>query len=225
MKESLPQDENPHDVDLQKDVEMLLESVDTGYVREVDATALRDLCIGNSSRHGMSAFLNDSVERFVHKHGLAMKEIPKWLPSHSQIPQLPPDHPWRRVAIAKKETIENALKEILDSIKVSEITESMRRLYQQIKDLPVVEAIEFLDQYPRLPDGNMEVPEVAAIEGLVFGYKPCDIEYYLRTRYLGIPEHAYEDEVNEKVEYVMCEECAKKWLLEKEKSEDKGVLT
>jgi len=111
-----------------------------------------------------------------------------------------------RYIIAKKEKITNLLEEKVNAYS-GPFSDKMKEFYIKIKDLSVLEATKVLVDEP-FNEKGLEIPEVAILEGLMFGYKPCDIEYYINTRYLGQKEHSLED-VGDKVGHVVCEKCAK----------------
>ncbi len=68
---------------------------------------------------------------------------------------------------------------------VPEIT----KVAEAVSPLVVARALASLSDAPRLTGNNgFELPEVAALEGALLGYDNCDIDYYLRTRYLDEPE-------------------------------------
>jgi len=94
-------------------------------------------------------------------------------------------------------------------------------LYHQLQSLKVPNALKLLSEYPRNDDQfigiiewNGERPEVAIMEGLLLGYRPCDIFYYIRTRYLGEKEHALEHNYLGKLDcpHVICFSCASELL-------------
>lgn len=89
------------------------------------------------------------------------------------------------------------------------ILDKASRLYERMRDLTPCQALKFLLDQPPLR-GALERPEVAMLEGILFGYKSCDIEYYVETRYLGRRKHPYEDEIAKNFGYVFCERCARK---------------
>ena len=97
----------------------------------------------------------------------------------------------------------------LSILDIPELENKISTLYGKIKNMTVVEAVNFLNSLSRLK-GGWELPEVAAIEGLLFGYRPCCVKYYIDSRYLGKP--SYEEEghcFDDEEEYVMCKECAR----------------
>lgn len=65
------------------------------------------------------------------------------------------------------------------------------QLLKEIGSRSIAEAVAFLDTYPRPRSGNphnLELPQVAILEGALFGYHTECVDYYIATRYEGEPE-------------------------------------
>ncbi len=173
-----------------------------------DIRALQELSDKGSNRYGSTFWDREDVRKFADIHNLKIKNIQKHEVNH-------PD----RLVIAKEGTAEEVLRGIVLEINVPGINEKITSLYEKMKEMSVLDTIEFLDQYPR-SKGSIEEPEVAVLQGLFFGYKPCDIEYYLRTRYFDEPKHKHEEDEEmmgelEKlgIEHVLCEKCTEAFFL------------
>lgn len=54
--------------------------------------------------------------------------------------------------------------------------------------LAVLTSFPRIDSHYDLQGGTSERPEVAVLQGLLLGYPLRDVDYYLRTRYLGEPK-------------------------------------
>lgn len=67
----------------------------------------------------------------------------------------------------------------------------MDKVLAEIGDKSIGQAVVFLERYERKDDEydlgpyNAERPEIAALTGMGLGYPDCDVEYYIRTNYLG----------------------------------------
>jgi hypothetical protein len=90
----------------------------------------------------------------------------------------------------------NLVKDILPELIIPDIPsirEEIRAMTDNISSMYIAEAGAYLNLYPRHPrvvnEWNGERPEVAVLEGVLFGYAPCCIEYYIDTRYLDKPKH------------------------------------
>lgn len=131
-------------------------------------------------------------------------------------------YPHPQVAIAVQRRIKDVISEkILDEkvIPIEYVT-NLLHYYSEIKELPVVIAIAHTRE---LIISKESFPEGDAILGLLFGYKPCDIKYYIQTRVLHLPHHAFEIKLDEaigsrprtiKEQIVMCEACTRSYLKE-----------
>lgn len=123
---------------------------------------------------------------------------------------------------------------------IPQVQNEITQLANNIKDKTIAQAIIFLYEYPRInlndswqiqevinPMTNqkfkaktrvvgrtMEKPEVAALEGVLFGYENCCIKYYMNTRYFGVPRDEVSEEIQDIKEpdnpCVLCPQCVKK---------------
>jgi len=141
---------------------------------------------------------DENAKKFAEENNLDLIELPP-----------PIEEKPNRYIIAKKEKTANILEEKVNVLSSGKISEKVKALYSKIKEMSAAEATKFLIEQPFGDDGK-ESPEVAVIEGLMFGYKPCDVEYYVNTRYFGEEKHPDEDIGFEKYGYVVCKECAEK---------------
>ncbi len=78
----------------------------------------------------------------------------------------------------------------------SGIEERLYGIWQKIENEEVADALAYLNEYPRLDNefsavhkSNLERPEIAILEGHLFGYDQCCIDYYFRRNYLGGEKH------------------------------------
>ena len=79
-------------------------------------------------------------------------------------------------------------------------------LIDQIKEMSIFEAILFL--LPHKDYGRC--PEIDVCVGLLFGYPPCCIRYFVEIRYLGVPYSREEDRSHTaNAGRVLCKECRK----------------
>lgn len=118
------------------------------------------------------------------------------------------------VAVGVREKIKEVLPQRLSEINVEKFSEDVATLLKKLGDMNVAGAVNVLYHTPFDKKRGFERPEVAIIEGALYGYKPCDVEYYLKTRYLDMPmydEDRYEN-LQGKPENVICEKCAKELL-------------
>jgi|GEM_PF-3264821 len=72
-----------------------------------------------------------------------------------------------------------------------------KNLYERIKDMGVAEALSDMSRMEKVPskfcDAGREKPEVAMIQGMLFGYDKCCVRYYINTRYVkGSTKHFWE---------------------------------
>lgn len=103
----------------------------------------------------------------------------------------------QRLDISRKEPVSSLpIKQLLASLSdYPQIQDEIILLYDKICDLIIAEALGWLSVYPRLNNErrpfphNMERPAVAALLGLLYGYRFCCIRYYLETRYFGYKRH------------------------------------
>lgn len=177
--------------------------------------ALEDLKQKFGNRFAAFVWSEDWIKKFAEENNLELSQLP---PPVDGLDTL------CRFIIAKKEITGDVLQERIEaaskefSKEVNGFSEKIKILYERVKKMPLVETVKLLVGWPCLK-GGLEQPEVAIIEGLIFGYKICDIDYYLRTRYLEKKKHPYEDLGAEKAGLVVCEKCAEKIRMEAEKEE------
>lgn len=85
---------------------------------------------------------------------------------------------------------------------------------------PVI-ALSLLDEEKAkrpLPKGNKgkHLVDIDVMQGLLYGFKPCDIAYYVKTRRLNAKQHRYDKPtMSYDLGRVVCEECAKSFLNKK----------
>lgn len=84
-----------------------------------------------------------------------------------------------------------------------EIQDKLFLLYEEIKEKKVAPALKFLCEYPRgkgvfngFEITGFETAENAILSGQLFGYNPCDIDYYIRTRYFNEKVHELDNPEN-----------------------------
>jgi len=101
-----------------------------------------------------------------------------------------------------------------------QIKEKAKALYMKLSSKRIAEVVLLLHDEPRNGvNGDKKVnPEVAVLEGIIFGYKKCCIEYYVDTRYTGKPRHLLEKKVNDFIlekehpMHILCEKDAQEIL-------------
>jgi len=96
-----------------------------------------------------------------------------------------------------------AEKDLVSPNNNSIIQDKLILLYEEIKGKKVAPALKFLCELPRKIgrfNGSeiigLETAENAILTGQLLGYKPCDIDYYIRTRYLNEKQHELEKPQN-----------------------------
>lgn len=70
---------------------------------------------------------------------------------------------------------------------LSKYHEMLGPTLSQIEHMTIARALGHLHDIPRMPSSasNMESLEVAVLQGILYGYDPCCIDNYVRSRYLG----------------------------------------
>lgn len=136
-----------------------------------------------------------------------------------------PEQPCRGYAVARRVFMREVLPSlVLPVLRIRVIKRRLRTLIGKVRDKSVAQTLAFLLSYPRVDKvygvvtaGNLERPEVAILQGLLLGYAPCCIEYYIETRYLRSAEPiVLKTVVSDEVRlakrlrnHVRCPECVK----------------
>lgn len=172
--------------------------------------------IGKRGRLGTLQWKHEAFKEVALRHNLEILEIGPPISESVKVKIdeeiLKQDHNHRYI-IGVRKTLEEGLKDKLQTVHIPQLQESIKNLYEGLKGKSIVDAMHELVQHGSInKDTLMERPEVAALEGLIFGYKPCDIEYYIRTRYFGGQRHSYEEVAADLKEHALCEACAKELL-------------
>ena len=102
--------------------------------------------------------------------------------------------------------------ETLDRFRKLGLGERLDKVLGELGGKSIAQAMEYLNQYPRVDDeypmqGNRERIEVAALEGVGFGYRPCCVESFIRAKYLG-EEQGGPDLTDPEYGYSLCTEHA-----------------
>lgn len=167
----------------------------------IDLQGIQEVITGK--RHATLLWKSGDARKLAAEHQLELIELPPSLESPSE--ELARTR--SRYLIGKHESAKDAILTHLPHFNIpAEASEKIAALGGQIENMSVTEALQFL--YAQAPfRGAMETPEVAALEGLLYGYKPCDVEYYLQTRYFGKTRHPNEEADFDILGYVACERC------------------
>jgi len=93
---------------------------------------------------------------------------------------------------------------------------NIKRLYNDVKGMEVALALDYLMR-KRLDDEDNILdwfPEIESLVGLLFGYNPCCVKYFLETRCFDGEKHELERAASAIVEipHVLCRDCAEKLL-------------
>ena len=127
----------------------------------------------------------------------------------------------RQVAIAYP-TKASKIIGVVDPKPRPELKLRVEELEAAIGSLTIVPALKYLLEEPRVDqdfpvcaERNLETPAVAYLLGGLLGYRSCCIDYYVDTRYFGMPEHNLTDAYFSKEAkmtfsedvHVLCESC------------------
>ena len=144
---------------------------------------------------------SDGVRKFAKEHDLDIREM---IPPEDVV--LPEQY-----VVAMKRQVADVLAGKIDGciIKFPALKEKITGVIDLVKEMRIADAVNFIGRYKRNKDKMMEESEVAVLEGLLFGYNPCDVEYYIKTRCMNFPE--YENEQSDPIdEHLLCEKCSKR---------------
>ena len=104
------------------------------------------------------------------------------------------NHPKKTVVVAQPEKFASLIsEEVLERFRKLGLGERVEKVLDELGSRSIARAMAYLNEYPRndeeyaIEKSNLERPEVAVLTGLGFGYPACDVEYYVRIRYLGEP--------------------------------------
>ncbi|MBP7006746.1 MAG: hypothetical protein KBC44_02930 [Candidatus Pacebacteria bacterium] len=108
-------------------------------------------------------------------------------------------------------------KEKIESLNINEdIKQKVITLFSEIKSDKVAQVITRINsESVSSGTSGKEKPEIAILEGMIFGFESCCIEYYIDTRYNNNPQHSFEDKIEKYVldkdhpQSVLCEHHAK----------------
>lgn len=100
--------------------------------------------------------------------------------------------------------------------------ERLLPLYDDIKNMEICDALVYLNEYPRedveyesVEAVNLELPEVAILEGELLGYRACDVIYYIKKNYIDGRGHSLDYIYPEENPHILCYECAKEHMIGK----------
>ncbi len=126
----------------------------------------------------------------------------------------------RHIIIApKKKVSEVLMEEKLLQVGFPEYEKSLLKLFNDIRNLPICDA--FLKMQYEFIAKNYISAEIDIIYGLLFGFKLCDIHYYVQTRDQNTPQHSLESVLNQKIgdrertlkeQTILCEKCTEDYL-------------
>ena len=123
------------------------------------------------------------------------------------------------IVASKKKINEVLTKEDLIQVGFPEYEESLLEIFANIQNVSICEAFKKIQTI--FIKKNYSSPEIDIIYGLLFGYKICDIRYYIQTRDMGMPHHELEIAMDKKIgdrervldeQYVRCEKCTLEYL-------------
>jgi hypothetical protein len=143
-------------------------------------------------------------------------------------------------AIAKKRKVTDILAKA-KLPKIPKIQDRVPKITDEIKNMTIAEALAYLGIVPRVDEefamvqeDNFEKPEVALMQGVLLGYKPCCIEHHIHTRYLRSPgdfemeEKQYETEqyFGSQYHHGLCDDCINREYkkIQEEKRKAKGGI-
>lgn len=92
------------------------------------------------------------------------------------------------------EVLDENVLSTFNNFNIKEINKKIQKSYDKIKNLEVSDALINISPTYSLKETTEGIFENIILEGLLLGYKPCCVEYYANTRYLGHTKHKFEDD-------------------------------
>ena len=175
----------------------------------------------DKERYVESVQNGDKPGASIHAGDVAQEDLHKWKSAGFEVLL---SEQMQEYQIARKGKFQELIKntDITRLLDLSGMADKLPPLISQMQDMSIAEALKFLTEYPRtnntaLGVENVEQMEVAILEGIAFGYKPCDIEYYVNIRYLG--KEGYAEELgkefsNQTTGAILCKDCASREIRE-----------
>lgn len=149
------------------------------------------------------------INKFVKEHNLDITNLPQET-----------NQTVKSVIVALKKKISEVLtKKAILQIGFPEYEKSLLKTFADVQDMSICEGFKTLQT--EFIKKNYLSAEIDIIYGLLFGYKTCDIRYYIQTRDQGLPRHQFETEMDKKIgnreraldeQYVRCEKCTLEYL-------------
>jgi hypothetical protein len=123
---------------------------------------------------------------------------------------------YRAIAVAFPRPASEVIRSFALTERLGQYSTRMDRVVGEIGDKTIAATLAALDAYPRHfdPRRNVEEPEVAILEGALLGYNNCCVDYYVATRYEGVPEDPVTTLVTNSIDFdkwpdshVLCRAC------------------